>query len=296
MIVNDILSPWRQSASDPFLLWHEFGPMPCDGMPPIGMHPHRGFNEVPYLKKGRWMGVDHWNPEGEDQHPLEDGMVQWGKVGSGIEHGVKFDPTYAGEIHGFQLWVNLPAAQKLDPPHFQDACCEALPEEQLNESVKSKLLVGSCPSAATASPIDTGGARVQYVDFMLEPGGEWNHPFPEGMRTAFLYVYEGTGRFGANGQIASKGQIMKVEPGETLMMMADQGDVANVLFIAGQPLEEPIIQHGPFVMSSKEQIMQAFQDYQRGALCNDTCSYTLHRSAGDSVHTERSKPHASRFC
>ena len=95
MIVNDILSPWRQSASDPFLLWHEFGPMPCDGMPPIGMHPHRGFNEeprrncytltssllnlissakgvqVPYLKKGRWMGVDHWNPEGEDQHPLE---------------------------------------------------------------------------------------------------------------------------------------------------------------------------------------------------------------------------------
>ena len=224
---------------------------------------------------GKWIGVDHWNPRGDaDTVPLTAGSVQWGKVGSGIEHGVQWDPKFKGNIHGFQLWVNLPAEKKLDPPYFQDALADSLPPTQLADGVAAKVLVGE------GSPIDTGGVSVTYIDFMLEDGGSWSHPLRPEQTAAFLYVYEGQGSIGANRTQAKKGEIMKISHGESIVLMADAGVKLGALFIAGAPLKEPIIQHGPFVMSSKQQIMEAFQAYQTGQLCDRTCSYTIHRKGG----------------
>lgn len=150
LIVNDILTPWNFPDSDPFILLHEFGPTEGGvGNVPIGMHPHRGFNEVPYLKQGHWIATDAWTPEGDPLHSMRSGCVQWGFIGSGIEHGAKFDKTYTGTLHGFQLWVNLPAANKMDAPSFQDAEPEALPVLRLSDTAQANVLVGSVQGTAS---------------------------------------------------------------------------------------------------------------------------------------------------
>mmetsp|Transcript_87182 Transcript_87182/g.154388 ORF Transcript_87182/g.154388 Transcript_87182/m.154388 type:complete len:265 (+) Transcript_87182:131-925(+) len=260
--------------------------MELTGMPPVGMHPHRGFNEIPYLKQGTWVGTDYWNPNGGHHPPMRGGGLQWGKVGSGIEHGAKFDRGSSEPVHGFQLWVNLPAAQKLDPPCFQDALPEALPVCEVSELVKVKTLVGD------GSPIETGNVKVQYVDYMLSAGGEINHTFPPDFSTAFLYIYSGAGSFGTGGEIARKGEVMQVlaPAGQELMLKANQKSDLGALLIAGVPLREPMLQHGPFVMSTREQLVQAFREYQAGKLCKDTCDFILHTASG----SRRSQVRAGR--
>lgn len=285
MIVNDVLSPFNFNETDPFILWHEFGPMKMTGMPPVGMHPHRGFCEVPYLKQGYWVGTDYWNPRGGHHPPMQSGCLQWGKVGSGIEHGVNFDAGqkagYNGPVHGFQLWVNLPSHQKLDPPCFQDAMPDALPEKELSPKVTMKTLVGD------GSPVETGDVRVQYVDYMLAVGGEVGHVIPPNFSTAFVYVYSGAGSCGSTKQKARKGEVMRVidGPGQELRLSADQNSELGVLLIIGMPLKEKIVQHGPFVMNTKAQLQQAFQEFQSGRLCSRTCDYVLHK-AGASERTQ----------
>ena len=203
------------------------------------------------------------------------GSVQWGKVGSGIEHGVQWDPKFKGNIHGFQLWVNLPASQKLDPPYFQDALADSIGPQALADGVTAKVLVGD------GSPIDTGHpGGITYIDFMLEDGASWSHPLKASQTAAFVYVYQGAGSIGADRTQARKGEIMKLSKGDAIVLAADAGSPLGVLFIAGAPLKEPIIQHGPFVMSTKQQIMEAFQAYQTGQLCAPTCDYTIHRKDG----------------
>ena len=167
----DCLGEFPASVTDPFLLLHSFGPTHISGMPTFGMHPHRGFCEVPYLKKGTWFATDPWNMngEGEDAKFLE-GQLQWGKAGRGIEHGMRKDSTYDGPVQGFQLWVNLKSENKLDPPIFQNARADALPLLTLSPQVKAKLLVGGL--ADKVSPIDTFGVDVSYIDYMLDSGGE----------------------------------------------------------------------------------------------------------------------------
>eukprot|EP00747_Dinoflagellata_sp_TGD_P201241 gnl/TRDRNA2_/TRDRNA2_74722_c0_seq1.p1 gnl/TRDRNA2_/TRDRNA2_74722_c0~~gnl/TRDRNA2_/TRDRNA2_74722_c0_seq1.p1 ORF type:complete len:303 (-),score=51.05 gnl/TRDRNA2_/TRDRNA2_74722_c0_seq1:377-1246(-) len=286
-MVNDVLSPFpNYKDTDPFILLHEFGPTSKLPNIPVGLHPHRGFNEVPYLKQGRWVPLDYWNPDGDPSQPTCSGMLQWGKVGSGIEHGAKFDRSYTGPLHGFQLWVNLPSAQKMDPPCFQDAQPEALPEIQLSPLVTAKLLVGEL--AGQSSPMDTGSVRVQYIDFIMAAGGTVMHPIADGLSSVYVYVYQGSGTVGSTKQAARRGEVLRIESGcQALDLSADKGEAFGCLFLAGAPLKEPIVQHGPFVMSSQEQIRQAFADFQRGRLCNDTCNYVLHKPEGP-VKTQRS--------
>ena len=105
---------------------------------------------------------------------------------------MKFDPSYDGPVQGFQCWVNLKSENKLDPPSFQNARPDSLPLIELSELVKAKLLVGELHGHA--SPVESQGVGVQYVDYMLQPGGETTHPRPNGFTTMFVYVYEGTGR------------------------------------------------------------------------------------------------------
>eukprot|EP00929_Paragymnodinium_shiwhaense_P120582 TRINITY_DN92541_c0_g1_i1.p1 TRINITY_DN92541_c0_g1~~TRINITY_DN92541_c0_g1_i1.p1 ORF type:complete len:340 (+),score=58.34 TRINITY_DN92541_c0_g1_i1:53-1021(+) len=283
MIVNDILTPWKFEETDPFILLHEFGPVDASNFAnmPIGMHPHRGFNEAPYLKQGFWVGTDAWKPNGDPANPMRSGAFQWGFIGCGIEHGVNFDKSYKGQVHGFQLWVNLPAAEKMAPPVFQDAEPEATPLVELAQGARVKVLAGDV--AGARSPIDTGNQNVQYLDFMLENGAEVKHNFPDGYTSIFVYVYAGQGIVGT--QEVKRHDIMKVAGPGPLAIKATEGEF-GLMTLAGMPIGERIVQHGPFVMASKEQIQQTFKDYQSGKFLNEKCKYVLYKADGP-VESER---------
>eukprot|EP00931_Biecheleriopsis_adriatica_P102874 TRINITY_DN77782_c0_g1_i1.p1 TRINITY_DN77782_c0_g1~~TRINITY_DN77782_c0_g1_i1.p1 ORF type:complete len:330 (+),score=42.49 TRINITY_DN77782_c0_g1_i1:76-990(+) len=283
MIVNDILTPWNFPETDPFILLHEFGPIE-GGMKtmPVGMHPHRGFNEAPYLKQGCWVGTDAWKPKGDPAHPMTSGSFQWGMIGSGIEHGVNFEKKYTGTVHGFQLWVNLPAAEKMDPPCFQDSEPDALPLVAISENVTAKVLAGELQGSC--SPVDTGSVRVNYIDFMLRPGASFEHTFAEDHTSVFLYIYAGRGTAGS--QAVQRGDVLKVEPSGSLAITAKDGEL-GLLALSGVPLGERIVQHGPFVMSTREQIQQTFHDYQRGKFLNETCKYIRHTAGGSTTSEAR---------
>ena len=137
---------------------------------------------------------------GEGQDALfAEGQLQWGKSGRGIEHGMKFDPTYDGPVQGFQLWINLKSENKLDPPEFQNARADAIPLVNVSTiddrgpGAKAKVLLGELDGQA--SPVETQGIRCQYCDYELEAGSEATHPRATGMSTLFVYVYEGSGTF-----------------------------------------------------------------------------------------------------
>lgn len=281
MIVNDILTPWNFPDSDPFILLHEFGPM-TGGMKtmPIGMHPHRGFNEAPYLKQGQWTGTDAWRPDGDPSNPMRSGAFQWGMIGSGIEHGVKFDKTYDGPVHGFQMWVNLPSVNKMDPPCFQDSDPDASPIVELSDKARAKVLVGEL--AGQSSPVQTGPVRVQYVDFMLDVGADINHVVPEGYTSVFVYIYAGRGKVCS--QPVKKGDVLQLEACGAITFTAEQADL-GLLLLAGVPLREKIVQHGPFVMATKAQIQETFRDYQSGKFLHESCRYVNHKTTG-SVQTQ----------
>lgn len=283
VLVVDCLDAWPAEITDPFLLLHSFGPTHISSMPAFGMHPHRGFCEVPYLKKGTWFATDPWNMqgEGEDAKFLE-GALQYGKAGRGLEHGMRKNSSYDGPVQGFQLWVNLKAANKLDPPCFQNARADALPLLQLSPTAKAKLLVGGLDGQT--SPMDTFGVDATYVDYMLESGADAVFARAAGCTCAFAYVYEGKGSFGTNNVVLSAGETARFGPSGDLHFRADQGSHLGVMVLVGTPLQEPIVQHGPFVMSNPQQIMQAFQDYQRGdGFIAEQCEYRLHTKEGTVV-------------
>lgn len=281
ILVTDCLDKFSNERTDPFLMLHHFGPAHITAMPQFGMHPHRGFNECPYLKQGRWLATDPWNMEAEGQDAVfEEGQLQWGKSGRGIEHGMKFDPSYDGPVQGFQLWINLRAANKLDPPEFQNARADAMPLIDVGPGAKAKLLLGELHGKA--SPVETQGISCQYIDYELDAGAEAIHPRAAGMSTLFIYVYEGSGAFG--GVTAKKGEVLRMSATGDVQVRASTK--LGFMLLAGAPLREPIVQHGPFVMSSQDQIMQAFQDYHSGNFLAQECTYKLH-TKGMTVTTKR---------
>jgi len=288
VLVVDCLSPFPAEVTDPFLMLHAFGPAHISAMPTFGMHPHRGFCEVPYLKKGKWYATDPWNMrgEGEDAKMLE-GQLQFGKAGRGIEHGMRKDEVYDGLVQGFQMWVNLKSENKLDPPVFQNARPDALPLLLLSPKAKAKLLVGTLQGQA--SPVDSFGVDCVYTDYMLENGGEASCARTPAQVSAFAYVYEGKGTLGVSGTVVAAGETVRFGPVGDLVFKADQGSNLGVMVLVGTPLKEPIIQHGPFVMSTRQQIMQAFEEYQRGqGFISEECEYRLYTKEGKII-TKRAR-------
>jgi redox-sensitive bicupin YhaK (pirin superfamily) len=230
------------------------------------------------------IGTDPWNMSGEGEHALiVEGQLQWGRCSGGTEHGMRFDESYHGPSAGFQLWVNLRAENKMGPPVFQNARPEVLPLLAPAPLVAAKLFVGELHGAVP--PVDTMGIRCQYVDYMLEPGGEATHPHPSGMTALFVYVYDSAGSFGSSLPVVSaQGEVMSLGPSGDVALRADQGVALGCLLIAGEPLKEPIVQHGPFAMSTRAQIVQAFEEYQRGvSFVAAECEYRLHEAGGTEV-------------
>lgn len=279
-IIRDILSGLNPKAIDPFLIWHElprkhYGPGEMPGAP---LHPHRGMHECPYNKE---MTPDAGAADGGMRMKVRAGGVEkagsmgvgdfeLGKVGQGVEHEALVDGRWAGFLHFFQLWVNLPGARKMDPPHFQNVGAAAIPRVALATGCTAKVLHGEAGGKASPTRCDVPW---MYLDLALEPGATLSHAPPAHMSTRLAYVYEGAAKLGPGGTELAAGTLAVLDGrgGEPVVAAGAEG--CGLMFCAGAPIGEPIVQHGPFVMSSKAQIQECFEDFQQGRLCRKPVTY-----------------------
>lgn len=245
---------------DPFLLLDEFKSDRADdyiaGFPD---HPHRGFETVTYMLAGHMRHRDHMGNQGD----LGPGSVQWMTAGRGIVHS-EMPRQEQGLMWGFQLWVNLPAKDKMGSPRYQDIPAEAVPEV-IGEGGRSVRVIAGEAEGATG-PVQGVATAPLYLDVRLPAAANHRVTVPQG-HAAFVYVYQGEGAFGGEasdaGQALRAGQLGVLGDGADLVARAGTGGV-RFLLIAGRPLKEPIARHGPFVMNTREEIVQAFQDFQSG--------------------------------
>lgn len=225
-------------------------------------HPHRGFETVTYVVDGETKHRDSAGNSGV----LKAGWVQWMTAGSGVVHAeMPGDETMknGGRMEGFQLWVNLPAKDKMIPPRYQDTSSEAIPIVTAQEGkVWVKVIAGE--ALGTRAVIETR-SPMMYLDIHLKPGTTFTQAVPEEF-DGFAYVWRGSGYLGSERASAQMGQVGFLDRGTEFTMEASEGQEVRVLLIAGKPLREPIARHGPFVMNTWEQIEQAFEDYRTGKM------------------------------
>jgi len=256
------LGQGQGSRLDPFLMLDEFSSdNPGDyiaGFPP---HPHRGFETVTYMLDGHMRHEDHLGNVGE----LKSGGVQWMTAGRGIVHS-EMPQQEEGRMRGFQLWINLPAKEKMRSASYRDIPPSDIPVAALPGGGKVKVIAGSVQAGGTdvKGPIQGLSTEPLYVDIELPTGAVFSQDI-DGGHNAFLYVYEGSVKIGPSGMARSlKSQNAGIlSPGEHVEVTADD-DGARFLLLSGKPLREPVVQYGPFVMNTVEEIEQAIMDYQSG--------------------------------
>jgi len=249
---------------DPFLLLDAFrSDRPEDYLAGFPPHPHRGFETVTYLLAGRLRHKDSTGHEGV----IEAGGIQWMTAGKGIVHS-EMPEQEDGLLEGFQLWVNLPAEHKLDPPAYQEYPASRIPRESRDAGVEVRVIAGTT-SHGTAGPVVQPLTEPLYLDVRLPAGQEFVETLPES-HNAFVYVIEGAaGAVHENGQPFRlvRDQLGVLGSGEVVRMQA-AAEGARFLLVAGKPLSEPVARHGPFVMNTREEIQQAIEDYEHGRLGN----------------------------
>ncbi len=251
---------------DPFLLLDHFGPVdfaPGDsgGVPD---HPHRGFETVTYILNGRF---EHRDSSG-NVGVMGPGDVQWMTAGSGIVHSEMPEESFrreGGRLEGLQLWVNLPRADKMMAPRYQHIDADTMPTgADASGGVRVKVIAGEALGASAV--IDTR-IPIQYLHFTIDPGHEVVQPAPRG-HNAFAYILRGRGRFGG-GQEASEAQAVAFAgdgDGVRLAAPDDANAPLEVLLLAARPLKEPVARYGPFVMNTRDEIIEAVNDYNAGRL------------------------------
>ena len=245
---------------DPFLMLDEFGSDAADdyigGFPP---HPHRGFETVTYMLEGRMLHEDHLGNRGL----LEPGGLQWMTAGRGIIHS-EMPRQQSGRMRGLQLWVNLPARDKLQPAGYLDLPPEALAEHRRADGSLLRLLAGrlDIDGQQLLGPISDRPSQPLLLDIQLSANAELCVPLPESLN-ALLYVLDGQLRVDDRPLRAQ--QLAHLGSG-TQLQLDSPDSAARALLIAGQPIGEPIAQYGPFVMNTREEIEQAISDYRRGRL------------------------------
>ena len=247
---------------DPFLLLDEFkSDSAADYLAGFPDHPHRGFETVTYMLAGSMEHRDHMGNRGL----LEPGSVQWMTAGRGIVHS-EMPRQKDGLMWGFQLWVNLPAREKMQPARYQDIPPSAVPEVSLGEGGTARVVAGEALGAQ--GPVQGVATEPLYLDVRLQPNAVTELPLPRDHH-AFAYVYAGEARLGAPepepGTRLSSGQLGVLTGGDKLAVRAG-AEGARFLLVAGKPLREPVARYGPFVMNTREEIMQAVRDFQSGRL------------------------------
>ncbi len=239
---------------DPFLMLDFFGSDdPQAYIAGFPEHPHRGFETVTYMLAGRMRHADNHGHEGV----IETGGVQWMTAGRGILHSEMPEQT-EGLMKGFQLWINLPRAEKMTAPGYQEFDSARIPVEERDSGAAVKVIAGST-AQGTVGPIRAAATDARYFDVTLAPGGRFAEPLPAG-HTAVLVVYEG----GLEQPDAVEAvRVVVLGDGERVEAAAGpQG--ARFLLIAGRPLNEPVAWGGPFVMNTREEVLQAFRDFEEG--------------------------------
>ena len=257
-----VLTQDLQQRLDPFLMLDAFGSdVPDEYIAGFPNHPHRGFETVTYMIAGRMRHRDSGGHEGL----LENGGVQWMTAGRGLIHS-EMPEQEAGVMEGFQLWLNLPSSQKLCAPDYKDIQSADIPEVQTPEGVLLRVIAGE--AMRTTGAITRAQTEPLFLDvhFPAERAAGVTLNVPE-THNAFLYVYRGNvnvmGDDGHDGVPHKRMAILRNE-GNVLRMAASKN--ARCIVIAGRPLNEPIVQYGPFVMNTREQIMQAVEDYRAGRM------------------------------
>ena len=239
---------------DPVLLMDRFNPENADdyigGFP---SHPHRGFDTVTYMLEGRMKHADNTGREGI----IGTGGIQWMRAGRGIVHSEMPQQT-EGRMSGFQLWVNLPAALKMSEPGYQEYEADQIPVETRDGGVEVKAIVGATSQGAVG-PVGGGVVDALYFDVILPKGARFAEPVGDG-RNVMLIVYEGVASVAGRRAEGLSAAFM----GEGDEIVVEAQTDTRFLLIAGKPIKEPVAWGGPFVMNSREEVMQAYQDYQSG--------------------------------
>lgn len=251
-----VLSGSLQRRLDPYLMLDAFGSDdPDDYIAGFPNHPHRGFETITYMIAGRMRHNDSAGNEGI----LQNGGVQWMTAGRGVVHS-ELPEQEEGVMEGFQLWLNLPAADKMCAPGYLDIQNEDMPEITPSKNVVVRVIAGQ--SHGVAGKIQRDTTRPLYLDIHFSERGQFSQALPASAN-AFVYVYRGEVKAGSTAVPLQNMGIFTNTPGTDGVVISADGP-ARVLLIAGEPLNEPIAQYGPFVMNTQQELMQAVSDFQSG--------------------------------
>jgi len=251
-------------AADPFLLIDEMGPVDYKPGEAVGApdHPHRGFETVTYMLEGEFEHEDSAGHRGD----LRAGDVQWMTAGGGIIHSEM--PSHrireqGGRVHGFQIWINLPARLKMSRPRYQEIPAAKIPTAATADGhARVRVIAGEALGARAV--IDTN-TPIVYQDWSLDADGDVTVSVPRDHR-ALVYLFGGAVRVGDEGKSVGDGQLGILGPGDTVRLRGGRAGPARLLLLAGVPLGEPVARYGPFVMNTEEEIMQAVRDFQTGRM------------------------------
>jgi redox-sensitive bicupin YhaK (pirin superfamily) len=243
---------------DPFLMLDFFGSERAgDYVGGFPDHPHRGFETVTYMLAGR---MRHWDNHGHSG-VIEPGDVQWMKAGRGLIHS-EMPEQDEGLMRGFQLWINLPAAEKMAPPAYQEFKAAEIPVEE-RDRVRVKIVAGT-GATGVEGPVRAPHVDALYFDIELAPGGEFRQPLPEG-HAGFFVLYEGSASApGESGPRALEALSLATLGGDGEAALTGGPQGARALLLAARPLREPVAWGGPFVMNTRAELLQAYEDYREG--------------------------------
>ncbi len=256
VLLRRSFAPHVSNEYDPFLLFDHFAfNDPIEG-PIVGFptHPHRGIETVTYMLEG---SVRHRDSLG-NAGLIGPGDVQWMTSGRGILHEEMPRRGPSGAIYGFQLWVNLPAAQKMGAPRYQEVNAAAIPAVN-HDGASVRLVAGEF--AGTRGPVTEIAASPLYLEVNLQPATSFAIAIPRG-HNALAYVFEGAGRFGADGQEVKAVRMVMFGDGDRVEVQSESG--VRFMLMAGAPFREPIAPYGPFVMNTPEEIRQAMAELRNG--------------------------------
>jgi redox-sensitive bicupin YhaK (pirin superfamily) len=251
---------------DPFLLLDEMGPVDYRPGEAMGApdHPHRGFETVTYVLSGEMEHEDSAGHRGR----LGAGDVQWMTAGRGVIHSEMPSARVreqGGRVHGFQVWVNLPARDKMMAPRYQELAGGQLPHARSQDG-KAEGVVVAGEALGKKAVIETR-TPIVFQDWTVHPGGDITLPIPRALN-ALVYVFQGTLEVGKERQRVRDGQMALLSPGDEVQLSVEAPAQAagRGLVLAGVPLREPVARYGPFVMNTREEILQAISDFQEGRM------------------------------
>ena len=250
-------------VADPFLLLDEMGPIDYGPGEAVGApdHPHRGFETITYMLEGEFEHEDSAGHRGV----LRPGDVQWMTAGAGIVHSEMPSREIrekGGRVHGFQIWVNLPARLKMSRPRYQEVAADKIPEA-VSEDGHARVRVIAGEALGAHAVIDTH-IPIVYQDWKIGSGTDVTAPLPREQQ-ALVYVFQGSALVGNEGKEVRDGQLALLGAGDAVRFRGAAG-AGRLLLLAGVPIAEPVARYGPFVMNTQQELVEAVRDYQSGRM------------------------------